>query len=105
LGNPATRTDAAAMARELKPDVFCFCTLLHIRSAEPEAEIGFDPFRLRTPQAEKPPPPVPRNQRDAGDGIAAIPSSQRTSAAKRRMVWVSAVMSFVRTTMPSPSRG
>jgi predicted dehydrogenase len=32
VGNPATGTDAAAMARELKPDVFCFCTLPHIRS-------------------------------------------------------------------------
>jgi predicted dehydrogenase len=31
-GNPATGTDAAAMARDLKPDVFCFCTLPHVRS-------------------------------------------------------------------------
>jgi predicted dehydrogenase len=32
VGNPPTGTDAAAMAGELKPDVFCFCTLPHIRS-------------------------------------------------------------------------
>ncbi len=32
VGNPAAGTDAAAMARELKPDVFCFCTLPSIRS-------------------------------------------------------------------------
>ncbi len=32
LGNPKTGTDARAMARELEPDVFCFCTLPHIRS-------------------------------------------------------------------------
>jgi predicted dehydrogenase len=32
VGNPLTGTDAAAMAKELKPDVFCFCTLPHIRS-------------------------------------------------------------------------
>jgi predicted dehydrogenase len=32
VGNPATGSDAAALARELKPDVFCFCTLPHIRS-------------------------------------------------------------------------
>ena len=32
VGNPPTGTDAAAMARELKPDVFCFCTLPSIRS-------------------------------------------------------------------------
>ena len=32
VGNPRTGTDAAAMARELKPDVFCFCTLPSIRS-------------------------------------------------------------------------
>ena len=32
VGNPATGTDAAAMARELKPDVFCFTTLPDLRS-------------------------------------------------------------------------
>jgi predicted dehydrogenase len=32
LGNPTTGTNAAAMARDLKPDVFCFCTLPSIRS-------------------------------------------------------------------------
>ncbi len=31
LGNPATGTDAAAMAKEIKPDVFCFCTLPNLR--------------------------------------------------------------------------
>jgi predicted dehydrogenase len=32
LGNPATGTNAAAMARDLRPDVFCFCTLPNIRA-------------------------------------------------------------------------
>lgn len=32
LGNPKTGTDAAALARELRPDVFCFCTLPHLRT-------------------------------------------------------------------------
>jgi predicted dehydrogenase len=32
VGSPRTGTDAAAMAKELKPDVFCFCTLPHIRT-------------------------------------------------------------------------
>ncbi|MBN1864800.1 MAG: Gfo/Idh/MocA family oxidoreductase [Victivallales bacterium] len=31
LGNPRTGNDAAAMLREMKPDVFCFCTMPHIR--------------------------------------------------------------------------
>lgn len=31
LGNPGTGNDAAAMLREMKPDVFCFCTMPHIR--------------------------------------------------------------------------
>jgi predicted dehydrogenase len=31
LGGPRTGTDAAALARELKPDVFCFCTMPHLR--------------------------------------------------------------------------
>ncbi|NLC59072.1 MAG: Gfo/Idh/MocA family oxidoreductase [Armatimonadetes bacterium] len=32
LGNPKMSTDAAALAAEVKPDVFCFCTLPNIRS-------------------------------------------------------------------------
>jgi predicted dehydrogenase len=32
LGNPKIGTDARAMATELKPDLFCFCTLPNIRS-------------------------------------------------------------------------
>ena len=32
LGNPQTGTDAAALARALKPDVFCFCTLPNLRT-------------------------------------------------------------------------
>jgi predicted dehydrogenase len=31
LGGAATGNDAVAMARTLKPDVFCFCTLPHLR--------------------------------------------------------------------------
>ena len=33
LGNPATGTDAAALARAVKPDIFCFCTLPTLREA------------------------------------------------------------------------
>jgi predicted dehydrogenase len=32
LGNPKIGTDAKSMAAELKPDVFCFCTLPNVRS-------------------------------------------------------------------------
>lgn len=32
LGNPARGTDAAALAKSLKPDVFCFCTLPNLRT-------------------------------------------------------------------------
>src|ERR1041385_3133150 len=31
LGNPQTSTDAAALAKATKPDVFCFCTLPNLR--------------------------------------------------------------------------
>src|SRR5437870_2765976 len=31
LGNPKKSTDAATLAKELKPDVFCFCTLPNLR--------------------------------------------------------------------------
>ena len=32
LGNPKTGTDAATLAMEVKPDVFCFCTLPGLRT-------------------------------------------------------------------------
>src|SRR5258708_6748499 len=32
LGNPQKDADAAALARAIKPDVFCFCTMPHLRS-------------------------------------------------------------------------
>ena len=32
LGNPKTGTDAAALAKEVKPDIFCFCTLPNLRT-------------------------------------------------------------------------
>jgi predicted dehydrogenase len=31
LGNPQQSTDAAALAKSIKPDVFCFCTMPHLR--------------------------------------------------------------------------
>ena len=40
LGRPATGTDAAALARDLKPDVFCFCTMPNVRS--PMIRAGID---------------------------------------------------------------
>ncbi len=38
LGNPKTGTDAAALAKELKADIFCFCTLPNLRL--PMIELG-----------------------------------------------------------------
>ncbi len=32
LGNPQKGTDAAALAKALRPDVFCFCTMPHLRT-------------------------------------------------------------------------
>src|SRR5712671_2223961 len=31
VGNPKISTDAAALSKELKPDLFCFCTLPNLR--------------------------------------------------------------------------
>ena len=31
VGNPKTSTDARALAKEVKPDLFCFCTLPNLR--------------------------------------------------------------------------
>ncbi|MGH7449224.1 MAG: Gfo/Idh/MocA family protein, partial [Longimicrobiales bacterium] len=31
LGNPRASTDAAALCREIRPDIFCFCTPPHVR--------------------------------------------------------------------------
>jgi predicted dehydrogenase len=33
LGNPQTSQDAAALARAVRPDIFCFCTLPNLRSS------------------------------------------------------------------------
>ncbi len=32
LGNPATGTDAGALAKQVQPDVFCFCTMPNLRT-------------------------------------------------------------------------
>ena len=40
LGNPKTSTDAAALAREVRADVFCFCTLPNLRL--PLIELGIE---------------------------------------------------------------
>src|SRR5438270_4843367 len=39
VGNPKTSTDAAALAKELKPDIFCFCTLPNLRTPMIKAAI------------------------------------------------------------------
>ena len=43
LGNPRTSADAAALAQELKPDVFCFCTLPNLRL--PFIKLGVESYR------------------------------------------------------------
>ena len=49
--NPATSTDAAALTASLKPDVFCFCTMPHLR--EPFIRIAIE-NRCRMVTFEKP---------------------------------------------------
>jgi len=39
LGHPAKGTDAAALAKAIKPDVFCFCTLPNLRTPMIQAAI------------------------------------------------------------------
>ncbi len=39
LGNPQTGTDVAALAKAVKPDVFCFCTLPNLRTPMIKAAI------------------------------------------------------------------
>jgi predicted dehydrogenase len=40
LGQPRTGTDAAALGKELRPDVFCFCTMPHLRTPFIQAAIA-----------------------------------------------------------------
>jgi predicted dehydrogenase len=40
LGNPQTSTDSAALAKALRPDVFCFCTLPNLRTPLVQAAIA-----------------------------------------------------------------
>jgi len=39
LGNPQKGTDAAALAKAVKPDIFCFCTLPQLRASFIKAAI------------------------------------------------------------------
>jgi predicted dehydrogenase len=39
LGNPQTSSDAAGLAKSLKPDIFCFCTLPNLRTPMIKAAI------------------------------------------------------------------
>jgi predicted dehydrogenase len=39
LGNPQKGTDAAALAKAVRPDVFCFCTMPHLRTPFIQAAI------------------------------------------------------------------
>ena len=39
LGNPQKGSDAAALAKAVKPDVFCFCTMPNVRSSVIQAGI------------------------------------------------------------------
>lgn len=39
LGNPQKGTDAAKLAKAIRPDVFCFCTMPHLRTAFIQAAI------------------------------------------------------------------
>ena len=41
LGNPQKGNDAAALAKAVKPDVFCFCTLPNLRTPMIKAGIEF----------------------------------------------------------------
>src|SRR5947209_10726632 len=40
LGNPKTGSDAAALAKTIQPDVFCFCTMPHLRTPFIQAAIA-----------------------------------------------------------------
>ena len=40
LGDPKTGTDATALARDVKPDIFCFCTLPNLRTPMIKAGIA-----------------------------------------------------------------
>lgn len=88
LGNPDIGTDAAAMARCLKPDVFCFCTLPSVRV--PLISVGIEcgarliayekPVALCTTQARE----IMRMVREAG--VKTVVSHQHRYGAHYRRV-------------------
>src|ERR1051325_9612295 len=51
LGHPQTGTDVAALAKAVKPDVFCFCTLPNLRTPMINAALasGAKPIAFEKP--------------------------------------------------------
>jgi predicted dehydrogenase len=69
LGGPRTSTDAAALARDLKPDVFCFCTMPDLRAKMIRAGIDAG---ARLIAFEK---PIARNSTDGAEVRSLIEAS------------------------------
>ena len=88
LGNPATSTDAAMLSASLKPDVFCFCTMPHLRV--PMIKIGVDNgvkmIAFEKPVADSSKAALEIKAMLAGSGIKTVVSHQHRYGVHYRKV-------------------
>ena len=88
LGNPAISTDAAALTASLKPDVFCFCTMPHLRV--PMIKIGADAgvkmIAFEKPVADSSKAALEIKEMLAGSGIKTVVSHQHRYGVHYRKV-------------------
>ena len=88
LGNPATSNDAAALAAHVKPDVFCFCTMPHLRESFIKIAIdcGAKMVAFEKPVADSTAKAMQIKKMIADSGIKAVVSHQHRYGAHYRKV-------------------
>ncbi len=88
FGGPRTGTDAAALAAELRPDVFCFCTMPNLRTPLVQAGIaaGAQLIAFEKPVALTSAEAMTVRDLLAGAGVKAVVSHQHRYGAHYRKV-------------------
>jgi predicted dehydrogenase len=88
LGNPATSKDAAALTASLKPDVFCFCTMPHLRVPMIKIAVnsGVKMIAFEKPVADSSKAALEIKAMLAGSGIKTVVSHQHRYGAHYRKV-------------------
>jgi predicted dehydrogenase len=88
LGNPAVGADAAALAAQVKPDIFCFCTMPHLRTPLIQAGLaaGAKLIAFEKPVALTSAEAMTMRDLLAGAGVKAVVSHQHRYGGHYRKV-------------------